>query len=112
MDPPGKFMSVRRTNGLSWKIIKRLLLEKRTDIFENCLGGCFCGVIEPVPKPPTWVNPLVVVPKSNGDIRICVDMRRTNSSIIRELYQIPTLEEVLVEINGCTKFSKIDLNQG
>ena len=44
-------------------------------------------VIEPVPKPPTWVNPLVVVPKSNGDIRICVDMQRAN-------------------------FAKIDLNQG
>lgn len=70
------------------------------------------GVIEPVSNPPTWVNPLVVVPKKNKGIRICVDMRMANSSIIREPYQISTLEEVLIEFNGCTKFAKLDLNQG
>ena len=29
-------------------------------------------------------NPIVVVPKSNGAIRICLDMRRANESLIRE----------------------------
>ena len=33
MDPPGKFMSVRGTNGPSWKIIKRLFLEKKNRYF-------------------------------------------------------------------------------
>ena len=35
MDPSGKFMSVRRTNGPSWKIIKRLLLEKKNRYFRK-----------------------------------------------------------------------------
>ena len=34
-----------------------------------------CGVTEEVPEGPTsWVSPLVLVPKSYGDIRVCVDM--------------------------------------
>lgn len=70
------------------------------------------GVIEQVPKPPIWVNLLVVVLKKNGGIRLCVDMRVANSAIIREPYQIPTLNEILHEFNGCTKSTTLDLNQG
>lgn len=70
------------------------------------------GVIEKVPKPPSWVNQLVVVPKKNGGLRVCVDMRIANSAIIREPYQILTLDEIVHEFNGCTKFTTLDLNQG
>lgn len=72
-------------------------------------------VIEPVESPPTWVNPLVIVPKkdsSSTSIRMCVDMRAANAAVIREPYQIPTLEELLHELNGCTVFTKLDLNKG
>ena len=87
-----------------------VLMQKEVDVeLEKLLAK---GVIEKVSTPPAWVNPLVVVPKKNKGIRICVDMRVANSAIIREPYQIPTLEEVLLEFNGCTKFATLDLNQG
>lgn len=36
-------------------------------------------IIEEVPEGPSgWISPLVVVPKSDGDVRVCVDMRRAN----------------------------------
>ena len=35
-----------------------------------------------------------------------------NSAIIREPYQIPTLDEILHDFNNCTKFATLDLNQG
>ena len=37
-------------------------------------------VIEKVNEPTNWVNPLVVLEKHNGDIRICVDMKQANRS--------------------------------
>lgn len=71
------------------------------------------GIIEPVSGRPTkWISPLVVVPKSGGDIRVCVDMRRANEAILRERHPIPTVEEVLQDMNGATVFSKIDLKWG
>ena len=63
-------------------------------------------------NPTEWVSPLVVVPKTDGDVRICVDMRRANSAIERERHPIPTIEEVLYDLNGSTVFSKLDLKWG
>ena len=70
-------------------------------------------IIEEVPEGPSgWVSPLVVVPKSDGDVRVCVDMRRANEAIIRERHPIPTVEELLYDLNGSAVFSKIDLKWG
>ena len=62
--------------------------------------------------PTPWVSPVVVVPKQNDEIRLCVDMRRANEAIIRERYQIPTVDKVLHNLNQSTVFSKLDLKWG
>ena len=70
-------------------------------------------IIEEVPEGPSgWISPLVVVPKGDGDVRVCVDMRRANEAIICERHPIPTVEELLHDMNGSTVFSKIDLKWG
>ena len=69
-------------------------------------------IIEEVPSGPTeWVSPLVVVPKPDGDICVCVDMRRAKEAIKRERHPIPTIE-VLHHLNGSTVFNKLDLKWG
>ena len=55
-------------------------------------------------------NPLVAVEKSNGDVRICLDMRQANRAILREKHPVPTIEETLQEMSGAKVFSKLDLN--
>ena len=86
-----------------------ILLQQQVDVEIDHLIKL--NVLEQVTKPPTWVNPLIVVPKKIG-IRLCVDMRMANTAIIREPYQIPTLEEILHEFNGCKYFTTLDFNQG
>ena len=67
---------------------------------------------EVINTPTTWVSPLIVAPKPDGDIRVCVDMRRANEAIVRERHPIPTIEEILYDLNGSTVLSKIDLKWG
>ncbi|XP_022803357.1 uncharacterized protein K02A2.6-like [Stylophora pistillata] len=68
-------------------------------------------IIEKAEGPTPWVSPIVIVPKKTG-IRICVDMRAANEAIERERHPVPTIEDLIVDLNGSTVFSKIDLNQG
>jgi len=73
------------------------------------------GVVEPVPddEPTTWISPLVIQPKKAvGEIWICVDMRKPNKAMLREKREFPTVENILQELNGAVKFSKLDLNHG
>ena len=69
-------------------------------------------IIEPATGPTPSVNPVVVVPKSEGDIRLCIDMRRANEAILRERHPIPTVDEILQSLNGSKVFSKLDLRWG
>lgn len=66
-------------------------------------------IIEPV-EGPTPCYPVFVVP--SGDIRLCVDMERANQAIVRELHPIPTVDDVLYQLNRSTVFSKLDLRWG
>ena len=52
------------------------------------------GIIEKVDGPTPWISPLVVIPKKNEEIRLCVDMRMANRAILRERHPTPTVEEI------------------
>ena len=69
-------------------------------------------IIEKVEGPSSWITPVVIVPKSNDGVRLCLDMRRPNEAILRTRHPIPTVEETLLDLNGATVFSKIDLKWG
>lgn len=69
-------------------------------------------IIEKVENPSAWVSPVIVVPKPDGDIRLCVDMRRANEAIKRERHPIPTVDEIMYNMNGSAVFSKLDLKYG
>ncbi|XP_048729723.2 uncharacterized protein K02A2.6-like [Ostrea edulis] len=67
-------------------------------------------IIERVEEPSSWVSPVVCVPKrSSDDIRLCVDMRLANTGVKRIRHPIPTIDELLQEMNSSKVFSKLDV---
>lgn len=52
------------------------------------------GIIKPVSEPVDWVNRLQKVEKPDGSLRLCIDPIHLNKVIIKEMYTIPTLEEL------------------
>ena len=49
--------------------------------------------------------------KPNGKLRICLDPKDLNKTIIREYHKAPTLKEIAHVLTGATKFSKVDGNK-
>ena len=66
----------------------------------------------PVGEPTPWVSPIVTPPKKDGSISRCIDMREPNKAIIRERHNMPTLDELIHDLNGANVFSKLDLSSG
>lgn len=59
-----------------------------------------------------WAAPIVPVRKANGDIRICGDYKVTiNQDLEVPTHPMPRVEELLQQLNGGVKFSKLDLSQ-
>ena len=67
------------------------------------------GVIAKVSEPTEWCAGMVVVPKPNGKVRICVDL---NQSVWRERHPLPDIDQTLAQLAGATTFSKLDANSG
>ena len=70
------------------------------------------GVIKKVTEPSQWCAGVVIVPKSTGAVRICVDLKPLNASVLREPHPIPKVDETLAQLSGATVFSKVDANSG
>ena len=71
------------------------------------------GIIERVPEnqPTPWVSPMAVVLKSDGTVRLCVDMRMANQAIQRVCHLIPTVENISLDLNQSKYFTELYLSQ-
>ncbi|XP_033118512.1 uncharacterized protein K02A2.6-like [Anneissia japonica] len=91
---------------------RRIPFHIRKDVDKELNRLMDLDIIENVEGPTPWVSPIVVVPNGNGSIRICVDMRQVNKAILRERHPIPTLDDIVSDLNGATVYSKLDLRSG
>ncbi|XP_069055957.1 arylsulfatase G isoform X1 [Pleurodeles waltl] len=66
------------------------------------------GIIEQV-ESAEWVSPLVVVRRSNGKVRLCVDLRELNKNILIDQYPLPRINEMFSATKNMCWFSTIDL---
>ena len=70
------------------------------------------GVISKVETPTPWCAGMVVVPKKDGKVRICVDLKPLNASVKRETHPLPKVDDTLAQLSGAKIFSKLDANSG
>ena len=55
---------------------------------------------------------MVVIPKKEGSVRICLDLKPLNQTVLWEVHPIPKVDDTLAQLAGATVFSKIDANSG
>ena len=91
---------------------RRIPFHLRPKVEEELERLTSLDIIEKATGPTTWVSPLVVVPKDNGEVRLCIDSRALNLAIRREKRPIPTMEDLKQEVAGSKHFSVIDMNKG
>mgnify|MGYP006048027623 FL=1 len=68
------------------------------------------GVIAPANA--EWASPIVMVPKTDGSTRFCVDYRRLNAITVRDSYLLPRMDECIDSLGDARIFSTLDCNAG
>ena len=65
------------------------------------------GVIEESES--AWSSPIVLVKKSNGNTRLCLDSRALNSVTIKDAYPMPNIDGIIGRLDATRYISSIDL---
>ena len=58
------------------------------------------GVISRVDQPTDWCTPMVVTPKSNGKVRVCVNLSKLNEYVKRENHPLAAVDTTLGRLAG------------
>ena len=59
-----------------------------------------------------WGSPIVIVPKHNGKLRLCVDFRYLNMLSIAYNWPLPNIDELLALLSTMYICSKLDARYG
>lgn len=68
------------------------------------------GVIEPSVS--EWSSPMVIVPKKDGTLRVCIDFRRLNAQSKFDAYPMPRVDDLLEKIGQAQFITTLDLCKG
>ncbi|GFU65013.1 retrovirus-related Pol polyprotein from transposon 297 [Trichonephila clavipes] len=67
------------------------------------------NIIEECESP--YAAPVVLVPKSNGTVRLCIDYRKLNAITIPDKYPLPLMDVLLHDAKSTAFMSTLDLKK-
>ena len=70
------------------------------------------GVIRAVTEHTDWCLVMVPVIKNTGAVRICVDLKQLNTAVRRELFMLPSLEDISPKLAASKVVSTLDAADG
>ena len=112
LGPPASIKLVDDATLYHCGVARRVLLPLHAKVTEELARMEEMGIIVRETGPSDWCSPMVPVRKPNGRVRICEDLKKRNGNIKRENFPLPTVEDTLARLAGCTVFSTLDANSG
>ena len=58
-------------------------------------------------EPTGWCAGMVVVPKKTGKVRIYIDLKPLNQSVLREVHPLPKVDDTLAQLAGAKVFFEV-----
>jgi hypothetical protein len=57
---------------------------------------------------PVWVANVVMVPKKNGKMSMCIDFTELNKACPKDPYPLPRIDVIIDQVAGCDMLSLLD----
>ncbi|GBG67161.1 hypothetical protein CBR_g81586 [Chara braunii] len=96
----------RTPKGVVYRMSPRELEELRKQLDELLEKGWIR------PSSSSFGAPVLFVPKTEGELRICIDYRGLNAITVKNAEPLLRIDDLLDRVQGCKYFSKIDLKSG
>ena len=90
--------------------VRRVPPHRRQEVHDLLQDMLKRKIIQPSSSP--WASPIVLVRKSDGSTRFCVDFRKLNDITRKDTYPLPHIEDTLATLAGSKIFSTLDLLSG
>ena len=105
----GTFLLQLKPNSKPFQALQRCVAYVLQKLFKDQLDRLQqLDIITPlgVDKTAEWCNSFVLVPKANGNVRLCLDPAQLNQALITPIHRGPTLNDILPKLNNVRYLSK------
>ena len=86
------------------RTLRRVPVPLLTKVKDEILRMEQMQIISKVDEPTEWCAGMVIVPKANGKVRICVDSTNLNESILTEFHPLPSVDHTLAQLDTNSGF--------